>query len=262
MGEEEPKTQINSEIDPKELIVQDGEDIGRIDAVESDPEAKKNVVVRYDDIPDSNEPGGFKQVEIGSSWDKTETISGLPVIGAEEEERVRELPRDEQFQTVKPGFIAETWSDMSEAEKEPFFDKAGTDAMAVEVGRRAEAMVADASEDLRNQVREAAEAGFRAEIEAKSAEKQKIADDKARELLAKLQGGAPISEILPEPSQEDEVKPETAYNSTDSRNIGLSLGGEDSMPHSEDEDSGIPTPTQTPFDSTTGTEHPEGAFGQ
>ena len=93
---------------------------------------------------------------------------------------------------------------------EAIADAKGEDAMKSEVGRRAEAMVADASEDLRKQVREAAEAKFKAEIEAKSSEKQTAADDRARELLAKINGSASISEVIPESDETTEPESEAA----------------------------------------------------
>ncbi|HZJ34418.1 MAG TPA: hypothetical protein VFD55_00155 [Candidatus Angelobacter sp.] len=73
--------------------------------------------------------------------------------------------------------------------------------MAEEVGRRAEALVSDASPELKESVRLAAEARFKSELQEKSTEKRTAADAKARDLLAKIEGGASIKDILPDVSE-------------------------------------------------------------
>lgn len=69
-------------------------------------------------------------------------------------------------------------------------------AMIVEVGRRAEALVPNASENIRTQVREAAESYFRTILEKRTNEKQAKNDEEALELLAKIQSGQNVSDIF------------------------------------------------------------------
>lgn len=69
-------------------------------------------------------------------------------------------------------------------------------AMIVEVGRRAEALVPNASENIRTQVREAAESYFQTILEKRTNEKQAKNDEEALELLAKIQSGQNVSDIF------------------------------------------------------------------
>ncbi|MEI6850475.1 MAG: hypothetical protein WCK26_00745 [Candidatus Saccharibacteria bacterium] len=229
MGAEQDPT-LESTINPQELVVQDGENMGNIAANETST--------------------GQVETYMGSAGTTSEEhpfIEGLPVIGAETENESRDaLPKSEELQGLEESAKEQgaTISDINEAKNNEAYeslmkaeeglskaedslpagsslveivdkhhDNVGTDAMAAEVGRRAEAMLDPAtSQELKDQVRQAAEAGFRAELEAKVAEKQEAADGKARELLARIQGGTPISEILPESESEtlktDEVESE------------------------------------------------------
>ncbi|MEI6850476.1 MAG: hypothetical protein WCK26_00750 [Candidatus Saccharibacteria bacterium] len=225
----EQGSKLDPSVDPNQLIIQQGEYTGAIPAVETST-------------------GQIKSDDISTDHD---FIEGLPVIGAvaENESRdtltpavVEELHRvdesdtehfTEDQQKMVDGIITAEKSmpdDIIPTDAtviDAYHDKAGVDAMATEVGVRAEALLDDeTSQKLKDQVREAAEARFRAELVAKEVEKQaaakqkqEAADAKAKELIEKFKSGTPVSEILPE----------TAYNSTDPRNIGLSLGGEDSM---------------------------------
>lgn len=177
-------TGLDQSIDPQKLIVQDDENAGRISGFErspatiplpsdfSDQDRIRNAHIIVDD-QNQQRPYGV--------------VDGLPIIGAEAE-------NDARNKIMQPG---RTDADYL-AEKEPIVDAAGEKAMIAEVGRRAEAMVADASAELRQQVREAAEARFKEELFERKGAKQKEADDKARELLDKLQQGVSVSEIIPE----------------------------------------------------------------
>jgi hypothetical protein len=176
--EQDPQDTLDKSINPEVLVIQQGEDAGRIADVERGR--------------------GRTRFEGGAETNNKEMIEGLPVVGAEEEARVRELSRDEQFQEIKPGFVAEQWSEMSKKDKEPYFDKAGEEAMAAEVSRRAMELVPNASKELQEAIGKQAAENFKAELETKKNEKQAAADAEAQALLDRLKGGTPISEVLPD----------------------------------------------------------------
>lgn len=220
MGEDEPQTTVGTGIDPKEQAIQDGENIGRLAAIETHQAGPDSQQYDFDS-------GTGKSDESGPGPALQPSTEDLLVVGANGEKTARDDPYyfDGKSDLVSPRTAEESGVSVDTL-REQAFNNAGEDAMATEVGNRAVALVDGASEELVKQVREAAEASFKAELQAQKAEKQKVYDDKARELLAKLQSGTSISDLLKDTTL-DTQPVETAHNSTDPRNIGLSRGGED-----------------------------------
>lgn len=167
--EQDLQTELDKSIGPNVLVVQQGEDVGRIAAAE-------HIDAKQVYIPTTDGMAGGEYIP------PAQTIGGLPVIGAEAENAARN----------STGFF----SDNKET-NEQFADTAGIEAMVTEVGRRARDMVPNASENLKEALRIAAENNFRSELETKKNEKQAVADAEAQALIDRLMSGVRTSEIIP-----------------------------------------------------------------
>jgi len=173
-------------IDPKQLVEQDGQNIGRIAADEFIPGV----------IPKS-ETLGAVHVE------DHPMVDGIPVIGADAENvaRQNEIPTHDideisrKYAGFSKGIRRELPIDKA---REMYYDAAGAEAMANDVSRRAIELVPYASENLKKEIGETAKTRFLAELNAKKIEKQAAADAEAQILLDKLKSDAPLSEIIPE----------------------------------------------------------------
>lgn len=131
---------LDPSIDPNVLVEQEGEDKGRIAAAETVP----GTIIESDD-PD----------KIGTPHD---TITGIPVIGAEAHDRNRTLDR-----SVAPQ------SEIDSGVSDAFADWAGNTAMATEVGNRAEALLpTDATDEERRKAYVEAASNFREQMSPKS----------------------------------------------------------------------------------------------
>ena len=173
-------------IDPKQLIIQNGEDISRIAADEFSP-GKINI----------SEPESTSYVE------NHPMVDGLPVIGVEAENiaRQNEVPAHDidEISRKYAGFSRNIRRELPiDKAREMYYDAAGAEAMANDVSRRAIELVTYASENLKKEIGETAKTRFLAELDAKKIEKQAAADAEAQILLDKLKSGAPLSEIIPE----------------------------------------------------------------
>jgi len=196
--EQEPQAELDKSIDPEVLVVQQGEDEGRIAAIEtSDAEQI------YKPTTDGMAGGEYIPPE--------QIIEGFPVIGANAENTAREERASEALDINKQLDRFEREAFTPHESKNESFDRAGADAMTAEVSRRAMELVPFASEELKKAVGEQAAANFKAELEAKKGEKQAAADAEAQELLDKLRSGTPISEILPEMPEQPKVDSELSH---------------------------------------------------
>lgn len=187
--EQEPQTELDKSIDPEVLVVQQGENIGAVDAVEFNPEQAVT--------------------DLGEGRTSTVTdkmIEGLPIIGAEAEDASRS-EGDLNLKKSDVEILANRRADLGGMFKgtespheaaEILHDYSGTQAMAAEVSRRAMELVPFASEELKKAVGEQAAENFKKELEAKENERHAAADAEAQALLDRLKGGALIADILPE----------------------------------------------------------------
>lgn len=147
--------------DPKQLIEQSGPDIGRITADEFYP---GEITVEM--------PNGDQRVEIHPM------IDGLPVIGSEAEHiaRQNEIPAKDldEVHRIHGGFSMMVRPKLTDHEaREKYYDKAGVEAMADEVARRAiEELVPNATKELQDAVGRKVASSFRIELAAKKTEKQ------------------------------------------------------------------------------------------
>lgn len=227
-GHQEPdltdKSDIDPSIDPKVLVGQNGDDAGQISAAET------SVGETAVDPPESH-PG------LGTDERPGEIIEGLPVIGAEAENEIRDtFAEGGILHGFHPGRLndAPSWarrdSDMGkdndkavEAKAiEALADADGTEAMAKEVRSRAEGIakaraVAEAgkppSDEKVKEYADLIEASFRSELEKKSQESIKaanaIVDTMIVEAKAKVAEGKPVSEVVPgtvEPTEATSVE--------------------------------------------------------
>lgn len=175
---QETNESMPASIDPNVLIEQSGDNTGRIAAVE----------------------------RVGITAETDGSIDGLPVIGFNAENESRDLVANRE--AGKVGYksfnqidhdiqkVADEKQTSFNDAKELYYDKAGTDAMVAEVGKRAEALVPNASEEIRVQVREAAESYFRTTLEKRVNERQAKIDEEALGLLAQIQSGENVSGIF------------------------------------------------------------------
>ena len=210
--------EIDPTIDPNKLIVQEGEDKGRVNAFETEQGTA---------LTDDGEikPG----VEAS---EQPYTVEGLPVIGAEAEDKMRDNLAEANSRPPV-GALADPFSEAlrdmggdKDKAVEAMADKAGTEAMAAEVSRRASELAKKqfpfASQELVDQFGQKAADKFKSELESENAEKKAQDDQGVQGLMDSLDSpDKKLSEVVP-----DAPKPESQLESDDDKlgRIGRSIG--------------------------------------
>ncbi len=193
--EQEPKlsdksyVDIDPSIDPKNLVIQEGKDKGIINAFDTE---------RGTSLTDSGE------IKAGvEASEQPYTIEGLPLIGAEAEEKAR----NEIKEIGEPAHYPEHTRPFEPGEMEAYVDKQGTEAMAAEVKNRAVELAKKqfpfASQELVDQFGQKAADKFKAELELKNAEKKVEHDKGVQTMIDSLDSpDTPLSSIVPESESE------------------------------------------------------------
>lgn len=204
----ETETPIPHEINHTDLVVQDGEFAGAVNAYETSPgkllDDQGNVRT---DVPESEQPY---------------VVDGLPIVGANAGEKARNDLNTPDTDTMPSERVAEIENKLKKIREalgrdttikdisEMFYDKEETDAMADTVKQMAIDQIPHASEGVKKEVGEQAAANFRVELakrlnerksaqdaEAqKKAEEQAAYDEEANKLLVALREGAPTFNLM------------------------------------------------------------------
>ncbi len=201
------KSYIDPSIDPKVLIEQEGENVGRISAAETS--------VGETTTDSDSQPGVQQHIEQG------ETVEGLPVIGAEAENYHRDdgyMPSRDDMEDFKERskdssdnlFGKVPGETTPEQMADILHDNAGTEAMALDVKSRAVELAKKqfplASQELIDQFGQKASEKFVTELESKNAEKKAEHNKGVQALIDSLDSpDTPLSSIVPEPESESDA---------------------------------------------------------
>ena len=223
---------MENEIDPsiklENLVVQDGEDKGRINAFETEQGTAVEMI--------KNDANKFEPVPVPNLSDSEQpyTVEGLPVIGAEAENAHRDegyIPSKSDVEEFKKrskdssesilyGKVPEETN--PEQMAEILHDLAGTEAMAEEAKRKAiefaKKQFPFASPEKIEEFGQKAVDKFKAELESENAEKKAQHDQGVQELIDSLNSpDKKLSEVVPDVPETpteiseyiDSSKPET-----------------------------------------------------